>query len=64
MNSEDIAKQHGVNPSTVRNWAAKNGVGRKQVGSILAFDWTEEDIARFLERPRPGWKRGRGRKAE
>jgi hypothetical protein len=62
MTSAEAAARFGTSPSTARNWAAKNNVGRKITGGILAFDWTEDDCRRFAARRKPGWKKGRSRK--
>jgi len=62
MNTKAVADLYGVNQSTARNWAAKNGVGRTIKGGILAFEWTEKDCQRFTERRGKGWEKGRSRK--
>jgi hypothetical protein len=55
MTCEEVAKRYGLNASTIRNWAAKNNVGRViGAGGVAAFVWTEADLARFKARPRAG----------
>jgi hypothetical protein len=51
----DVVKKLGVKPRVAQNWAAKNGV-EAILGSnkVVLYLWTEEDIARFLVRPKPG----------
>lgn len=57
MTCEEAAKRANVSLPLARKWAAKNNVKRVKVsGGILAYDWSEEDLQRFLNRPT---KRGR-----
>ena len=57
MTCEEAAKRANVSLPLARKWAAKNNVKRVEVsGGILAYDWSEEDLQRFLNRP---IKRGR-----
>ena len=57
MTCEEAAKRVNVSLPLARKWAAKNNVKRVEVsGGILAYDWSEEDLQRFLNRPT---KRGR-----
>ena len=57
MTCEEAAKRANVSLPLARKWAAKNNVKRVEVsGGILAYDWSEEDLQRFLNRPT---KRGR-----
>jgi hypothetical protein len=63
VTANDVANRFQCNPSTVRNWAAKNGVKRTlAAGGIMAFDFTEDDCERFAARKKPGWKKGKARK--
>jgi hypothetical protein len=62
MTTEDIMARFSAGRAAVCRWAAKNGVGRKMIKGIAAYDWTEEDCLRFAERKRPGWEKGKPRK--
>jgi len=46
----EVAKQEKCDSSTARKWAAKNGV--LYIGKD--YLWTQDDIARFKKRPKPG----------
>ena len=51
MTCEEAAKRANVSLPLARKWAAKNNVKRIEVsGGILAYDWSEEDLQRFLNR--------------
>jgi hypothetical protein len=54
MTSREIATKYHNNPSTVRNWAAANGVAFNGEGSRKTFIWTEADVERFLSREKAG----------
>jgi hypothetical protein len=54
MTSREIATKYKNNPSTVRNWAAANGVAYNGEGSRKTFIWTEADVERFLSREKAG----------
>ena len=57
MTSKEIEEKTGMGACIVRRWAKANGVKRvESVNGILAYDWSEEDLQRFLNRPT---KRGR-----
>ena len=57
MTSKEIEEKTGMGSCIVRRWAKNNGVKRvESVNGILAYDWSEEDLQRFLNRPT---KRGR-----
>ena len=63
----DVATKLGVKQSTAQKWAAKNGV-EAILGSntVVLYLWSEEDIARFLARPKPGrrWHKEEEKKDE
>jgi hypothetical protein len=40
--------------STAQKWAKANNVNFIGVGRRKDYEWTESDIKRFKERPRPG----------
>ena len=63
MTSKDIITRYGVSHAAVTRWASENGVAAAGEGNRKTYQWTEEDCRRFLERKRPGWKKGRPRKA-
>lgn len=57
MTSKEIEEKTGMGACIVRRWAKANGVKRvESINGILAYDWSEEDLQRFLNRPT---KRGR-----
>ena len=57
MTSKEIEEKTGMGSCIVRRWAKANGVKRvESINGILAYDWSEEDLQRFLNRPT---KRGR-----
>ncbi len=64
MTCQEVAARFSCNPSTVRNWAAANGVAYSGEGTRKTYFWTEEDCLRFAARTGPGWKKGRARKGK
>ena len=51
MTSKEIEEKTGMGSCIVRRWAKANGVKRvESVNGILAYDWSEEDLQRFLNR--------------
>ena len=52
----EVVKRLNVKPLTAQNWARKNQIEaiRSLNGGIVTYLWSEEDIARFLTRPKPG----------
>jgi len=54
MTCEEIAAKYQCNPSTVRNWAAANGIAYIGEGTRKTYTWTEADIERFEKREKPG----------
>ena len=46
----DVIKIFNCHRITALNWAKKNNV--QKIGTI--YFWSEEDMARFQERPKPG----------
>jgi hypothetical protein len=53
-----VVAKFGCNRTTASIWAAKNGV--ELLGRM--YFWSEEDIARFAVRPKPGTPPGKPRK--
>jgi hypothetical protein len=62
MTTEEVMVRFDVSNATTCHWAAKNGLARVIKGGIAAYDWTEDDCRRFLERRGRGWTKGRPRK--
>jgi hypothetical protein len=62
----DVVKKLNVKPLTAQNWAKKNGIEaiRSLNGGVVTYLWSEDDIARFLARPRPGGYRRKEKKDE
>lgn len=51
MTSKEIEEKTGMGACIVRRWAKANGVKRvESINGILAYDWSEEDLQRFLNR--------------
>jgi hypothetical protein len=62
MTSKEVSEKTGLTLAAVNRWAEKNGVASKPVKIISAYEWSGEDLERFLERPSRGWTKGRARK--
>jgi hypothetical protein len=62
MTTKEVMERFGVCNATASHWAAKNGVARRIVGGIAAFDWLEEDCVHFATRRGKGWQKGKPRK--
>lgn len=56
MTSKEITEKTGMSLRLVNQWAKMNKLNRIEIEGILAYDWSEEDLQRFLNRPT---KRGR-----
>jgi len=54
LSTDDVVKQEGCAPSTARKWAAENGVQSIGQSTHKQFLWTQDDIARFQKREKPG----------
>ena len=54
ITTETVAEMEKCDPSTVRKWAAANGVRFIGQGFHKNYLWTEADIVRFREREKPG----------
>jgi hypothetical protein len=54
--TSEVVKKLNVKPLTAQNWARKNEIEaiRALNGGIVTYLWSEDDITRFLARPRPG----------
>ena len=52
----DVVNMLGCHRNTANNWAQKNGIEAicDPNGKVFTYLWSEEDIARFLARPKPG----------
>ena len=49
-----VAKQEKCDPSTARRWAEANGVQSIGESNHKNYLWTQDDIARFQKREKPG----------
>jgi hypothetical protein len=58
--TREVAELCRCGIATVQDWAASNGVLSEGTGSKKVYRFSDADIARFLERPKPGrrWKKG------
>jgi len=54
LSTDAVAEQEGCNPSTARKWAAENGVQSIGQSNHKQYLWTQDDIARFQDREKPG----------
>jgi len=54
ISTEAVAKQENCAPSTARKWAAENGVQFIGQPPHKNYLWTQDDIARFRKREKPG----------
>ena len=52
----ELVKRLNIKLVTAQKWAQKNGIDaiRSLNGGIVTYLWSEDDITRFLARPRPG----------
>jgi hypothetical protein len=64
--SKEVAALCGCGDRAARKWAAKNGVRFTGEGYRKDYHFTEADIERFRQRPRPGrrWDKGGGDSGE
>jgi hypothetical protein len=60
MATEEVAIQEKCSAPAARKWAAANGVQFIGSGYHKNYLWTEDDIARFRRRDKPGrrWPEG------
>jgi hypothetical protein len=54
LKSDEAARLANVTGRAARVWAKNNGVSSTGDGRRKTYYWTDEDIDRFLKRPRPG----------
>jgi transposase len=54
--TSEIIKMFDCHRHTAEKWAKKNGIEaiRGPNGNTITYLWSEDDIARFKERPKPG----------
>ena len=66
ISTTDVVKRLSVKLVTAQKWAQKNEIEaiRGPSGKVFTYLWSEEDIARFLARPRPGGYRRKEKKDE
>lgn len=50
MTSKEITEKTGMSLRLVNQWAKTNKLNRIEIEGILAYDWSEEDLQRFLNR--------------
>ena len=48
--TSEVAEQAGTKYETAKKWASKNGVKKSTIGKKTVYQWTEDDINRFIER--------------
>jgi hypothetical protein len=48
--TSEVAEQACAKYETAKKWASKNGVKKSTFGKKTVYQWTEEDIDRFIER--------------
>ena len=48
--TSEAAEQAGTKYETAKKWASQNSVKRSTVGKKTVYQWTEDDINRFIER--------------
>jgi len=60
MKPREVAKKYKLKVRNVQRWAANNGVGFTGEGRRKDYDFTDEDIQRFLDRKKtPGPEKGK-----
>jgi hypothetical protein len=54
--TSEVIKKLNIKPLAAQNWAKKNEIEaiRSLNGGVVTYLWSEDDIARFLARPKPG----------
>jgi hypothetical protein len=64
LSTTDVVKRLNVKPLTAQNWARKNGIEaiRGLNGKVFTYLWSEDDIAQFQKRPKPGGYRRKEKK--
>jgi hypothetical protein len=50
LSTPEVAARVGCNPTTAQKWARDHGLAKPGHDYI----WTDEDIKKFLKRPKPG----------
>ena len=50
MTSKEITEKTGMSLRLVNQWAKMNKLNRIEIEGILAYDWSKEDLQRFLNR--------------
>ena len=51
MTCKDIEKLTGMGSRIIHKWARDNGLRRvESINGMLSYDWSEEDLQRFLNR--------------
>jgi DNA-binding transcriptional MerR regulator len=65
MTTDEVARLSGCALVTVQKWAAANGVAYTGRGNRKTYNFTEADIERFRQRPKPGrrWPAENARKS-
>jgi hypothetical protein len=56
LSTTDVVKRLNVRLVTAQKWAQKNQIEaiRSLNGGVVTYLWSEDDIARFQKRPKPG----------
>ncbi|GAB6392924.1 MAG: helix-turn-helix domain-containing protein [Treponematales bacterium] len=54
MTTDEVAQRCNCTAETARMWAAANGMAYIGSGRRKTYNFTEADIKRFRQRPKPG----------
>ncbi|GAB6392181.1 MAG: helix-turn-helix domain-containing protein [Treponematales bacterium] len=54
MTADEAAQMCNCTADTARTWAASNGAAYTGEGRRKTYNFTEADIERFRQRPKPG----------